>query len=78
VAVILTDVPGCTVIFGGEIETETGLVGSSCGGNCAISPPTLDNAYAVAALTLPKLYVTDWFQLFLIDRICSPRKFAVS
>jgi len=78
VAVILTVVPGVTVTLEADSETEIGLVRSSCGGNCAISLPKLERAYAVAALTLPKLYVTDWFPLFLMDTICSSRKLAVS
>ena len=78
VAVILTVMPGFTVRFEADKETEIGLVGSSTGGNWAISLPTFDNAYAVAALTLSKLYVTDWFPLFWMDTICSARKLAVS
>lgn len=77
-AVILTVMPGFTVTLEADKETEIGLVGSSSGGNWAMSLPTLDNAYAVAALTLPKLYVTDWFPLFLMETICSARKLAVS
>jgi hypothetical protein len=76
-AVKLPDSPGPSSSTVGDRVTEIGVLWSIGGGKSA-GVPLGYNTYAVAALTLPRLYVTELFAVFAIVTICVAWKFAVS